>query len=78
MWFKNLQLHRLSAPWSLSADDVEACLSKHAFYPGTQHGDADAGLGIAARERCPRARWEQMLLTMRAEKKLLPATVVNR
>lgn len=79
MWFKNLQLHRLSAPWSLSADDVEACLSKHAFYPGTSLEMQTQGWA-SPRENGALVHQvgKQMLLTMRAEKKLLPATVVNQ
>ncbi|AVA37018.1 MAG: recombination-associated protein RdgC [Burkholderiaceae bacterium] len=79
MWFKNLQVHRFSAPWTLTADDVEACLAKHAFYPGTSlemqtqgwASPRDNGQLVHCVNR-------QMLLVLRTEKKLLPATVVNQ
>lgn len=79
MWFKNLQIHRFSAPWTLSADDVEACLAKHAFYPGTSlemqtqgwASPRDNGQLVHCVNR-------QMLLVLRTEKKLLPTTVVNQ
>ncbi|WP_454056180.1 recombination-associated protein RdgC [Cupriavidus sp. Marseille-Q8015] len=79
MWFKNLQLHRFSAPWSLSAEQVEACLATHAFFPGTSlepqtqgwASPRDNGQLVHCVDR-------QMLLVLRTEKKLLPATVVNQ
>lgn len=79
MWFKNLQIHRFSAPWTLSAEDVEASLAKHAFYPGTSlemqtqgwASPRDNGQLVHCVNR-------QMLLVLRTEKKLLPATVVNQ
>jgi len=83
MWFKNLQLHRLSAPFSLSIDEVEASLARHAFYPGTSLEMQTQGFA-APREtgkggdRLVHAVGRQMLLTLRTEKKLLPATVVNQ
>ncbi len=79
MWFKNLQLHRFSAPWSVSSDAVEAALSRHAFFPGTSLEMQTQGWAS------PRDNGQlvhtvngQMLLTLRTEKKLLPATVVNQ
>ncbi|MGO4306357.1 recombination-associated protein RdgC [Cupriavidus sp. RAF12] len=79
MWFKNLQIHRFSAPWTLSAEDVEASLAKHAFFPGTSlemqtqgwASPRDNGQLVHCVNR-------QMLLVLRTEKKLLPATVVNQ
>jgi recombination associated protein RdgC len=79
MWFKNLQIHRFTAPWTLSAEDVEASLAKHAFFPGTSLEPQTQGWAS------PRDNGQlvhcvnkQMLLVLRTEKKLLPATVVNQ
>ncbi|REF03018.1 recombination-associated protein RdgC [Cupriavidus plantarum] len=79
MWFKNLQLHRFSAPWTLSAEEVEACLAKHAFFPGTSLEPQTQGWA-APRDKGPLVHCvnKQMLLLLRTEKKLLPATVVNQ
>ncbi|QET00597.1 MULTISPECIES: recombination-associated protein RdgC [Cupriavidus] len=79
MWFKNLQLHRFSAPWTLSAEEVEACLAKHAFFPGTSLEPQTQGWA-APRDNGPLVHCvnQQMLLLLRTEKKLLPATVVNQ
>ena len=79
MWFKNLQLHRLPAPWAVTPDQMEKWLAPHAFQPGTSvemqsHGWAsprDDGALVYSINR-------QMLLTFRAEKKLLPASVVTQ
>ena len=79
MWFKNLQLHRLPAPWAVTPDQMEKWLAPYAFQPGSSiemqrfgwasPRDDDALVYSINR---------QMLLTFRAEKKLLPASVVNQ
>jgi recombination associated protein RdgC len=79
MWFKNLQIHRLPAPWPVTAEQMEQWLAPHAFQPGSsvemqRHGWAsprDDGALVYSTHR-------QMLLVFRSEKKLLPASVVNQ
>ena len=79
MWFKNLQIHRLPAPWSVTVEQMEQWLAPHAFQPGSsvemqRHGWAsprDDGALVYSTHR-------QMLLVFRSEKKLLPASVVNQ
>ncbi|SAL54947.1 recombination-associated protein RdgC [Caballeronia telluris] len=79
MWFKNLQLHRLPVRWAVTPDQLETWLAAHAFAPGNTvemqaHGWAsprDDGALVYSTHR-------QMLLVYRAEKKLLPASVVNQ
>ena len=79
MWFKNLQLHRLPAPWAVTPDQLEQWLAPHAFQPGNSvekqsfgwASPRDDGALVYSINR-------QMLLTFRAEKKLLPASVVNQ
>ncbi|GAB3628703.1 Recombination-associated protein RdgC [Pandoraea terrae] len=79
MWFKNLQLHRIPAGWSMSVAQMEDALEKHAFREGgslemqTQGWAAprDDGSLVYSVNR-------QFLLVFRTEKKLLPATVVNQ
>ena len=82
MWFKNLQLHRLPAPWSVTPEQMQKWLAPHAFAPGNSvemqsHGwapprenDANDSLVYSLNG--------QMLLVFRAEKKLLPASVVTQ
>ncbi|MFA7680566.1 MAG: recombination-associated protein RdgC [Pigmentiphaga sp.] len=79
MWFKNLQLYRLPTPWAITADQLSESLSQLVFAPG---GSQDLlSVGWAS----PRDNGElvhasngQFLLNFRAEKKLLPATVINQ
>ncbi|WP_082818904.1 recombination-associated protein RdgC [Cupriavidus nantongensis] len=78
MWFRNLSIHRLGA-FSLNATELSQALAKHAFHPGTTlemqttgwASPRDNGELVHAVER-------QMLLTLRTEKRLLPASVVNQ
>lgn len=79
MWFKNLQLHRLPAPWAVTPDQLEKWLAPHAFQPGNSvekqrsgwASPRDDGALVYSINR-------QMLLMFRTEKKLLPASVVNQ
>ena len=79
MWFKNLRIFRLAPSWSCSLDTLEAALEKQAFQP---NGNRDMqSLGWIA----PRpdsglvyAQNGQYLITLRADKKLLPSTVINQ
>jgi recombination associated protein RdgC len=79
MWFKNLKLFRLSPSWSCSADALEAALEKHIFRPGNTQEKQSLGW-VAPREDSGLvyALNGQLLLSLRADKKLLPATVINQ
>ena len=79
MWFKNLQVYRLPAAWSMSREQLEAALTPQAF---TDSSGADLqnqgwasprnnGMLVHAINR-------QFLLLLATEKKLLPASVVNQ
>jgi len=79
MWFKNLQIYRLPAPWKISHQELEAYLSPQAFTPITSL--ELQSLGWAP----PRANGmlvhvvnRQFLLQLNTEKKLLPGTVINQ
>jgi len=81
MWFKNLQIYRIKSEWQLGAE-VEALqchLARHAWHPG---GSMDVqSLGwVPVREHGGLVHTVngQLMLTMRAEKKLLPASVINQ
>lgn len=79
MWFKNLQIYRLPAPWAVTADQLEAALAPHAFAGGSSlemqtqgwASPRDNGMLIHTVNR-------QMLLQLATEKKLLPSTVINQ
>ncbi|MFM0739539.1 recombination-associated protein RdgC [Paraburkholderia xenovorans] len=79
MWFKNLQLHRLPAPWSVTPEQMQKWLAPHAFAPGNSvemqsHGWASP----RDNDSLVYTLNGQMLLVFRAEKKLLPASVVTQ
>ncbi|WP_420224700.1 recombination-associated protein RdgC [Pigmentiphaga litoralis] len=79
MWFKNLLIYRLPAPWAMTSEQLEELLAEQAFTSGSsqemqtqgwapprENGGLVYGLG------------GHLLLNLRTEKKLLPASVVNQ
>lgn len=79
MWFKNLKIYRLSAPLSDYAEQLQAGLKRNAFQSGNNLEMQSLGW-IAPREGGELAHpvAGRFLLCLRAEKKLLPATVINQ
>ena len=79
MWFKNLKIYRLSAARPLAGDDLQAALKRQAYQPSNNLEMQSIGW-IPPREGGELAHLVggQILLTLRAEKKLLPATVINQ
>ena len=79
MWFKNLQLHRLPAPWSVTPEQMQKWLAPYAFAPGGGLETQNQGWAPPREgDSLVYALNGQMLLTFRAEKKLLPASVVTQ
>ncbi|MHA6880040.1 recombination-associated protein RdgC [Ralstonia pseudosolanacearum] len=79
MWFKNLQLHRLPAPWAVTPDQLEKWLAPHAFQPGNSVEKQSSGWASPRDDGAlVYSINRQMLLMFRTEKKLLPASVVNQ
>ncbi|MDR1349763.1 MAG: recombination-associated protein RdgC [Zoogloeaceae bacterium] len=82
MWFKNLQIYRLPAPWSLSFSELAEQLGRGVFHPC---GNLEA---VSRGWVPPRARAEegdlahvaggQCLITLMTESRLLPATVIQQ
>ena len=79
MWFRNLKIYRLSAAWTLCGDEQEAALERFAYQPGNNLEMQTIGW-VPPRENGGLAHVVngQILLSLRAEKKLLPATVINQ
>jgi recombination associated protein RdgC len=79
MWFKNLQIYRLPAPWAMTQAQLEQDLAPHAFQPGTSldlqtqgwASPRDNGALVHTVNR-------QMLIMLGTEKKLLPSSVINQ
>lgn len=79
MWFKNLQIYRLPAPWPITAEDLEAQLAKHQFQPcGSQDAQTRGWLPPYGKEGLVRAVAGQFLICLGLENKLLPSSVVNQ
>jgi len=79
MWFKNLKIYRLSAPWTVIGEQLEESLARYAYQSGNNLEMQSAGW-ISPRENGALSHTvnQQILLTLRVEKKLLPTTVVNQ
>lgn len=79
MWFKNLRIFRLSPSWSCSLDTLEAALEKQAFQPNGSRDMQSLGW-VAPRDDSGlvHALDGQYLMSLRADKKLLPSTVINQ
>ncbi|MGE8620510.1 MAG: recombination-associated protein RdgC, partial [Achromobacter spanius] len=79
MWFKNLKIYRLSSPWTLVGDQLEETLARHAYQAGNNLEMQSLGW-VPPRENGGLAHVVngQILLSLRAEKKLLPGTVVTQ
>ena len=79
MWFKNLQIYRLPAPWAFTAEQMEEALQSQAFTPASsnellrQGWDSPRGNGKLVHEVN-----KQMLMMLGTEKKLLPGSVINQ
>jgi recombination associated protein RdgC len=79
MWFKNVQIYRLPAPWAITPADLEAALSSNQFKPAGSNELLRMGWG-SPRENGALVHTvnRQMLFVLRAEKKLLPASVITQ
>jgi recombination associated protein RdgC len=79
MWFKNLQIYRLPAPWDYTPEQLEKALAPQSFVPATSNELLRQGWDT------PRPSGglvhvvnKQMLILLGTEKKLLPASVINQ
>ena len=79
MWFKNLKLFRLNPDWTISAQDLEEKLQAHAFVEGSPGPDTKLGWTTPLAESGLVYELDQYyFLCLQAEKKLLPASVINQ
>ncbi|MTV41058.1 recombination-associated protein RdgC [Duganella radicis] len=79
MWFKNLQIYRLPAPWAYTPEQLEQALAGQAFTPASSNELLRQGWDK------PRPNGglvhvvnKQMLILLGTEKKLLPNSVINQ
>lgn len=79
MWFKNLQIYRLPAPWAMSSEQLESCLATQEFTPCTSLDLQSQGwISPRGNGQLVHTVNHQMLITLGTEKKLLPASVINQ
>ncbi|MFC7515053.1 recombination-associated protein RdgC [Herbaspirillum sp. GCM10030257] len=79
MWFKNLQIYRLTAPWIMTTDALELALSAQIFQPCANTELFSTGWSSPRDNgRLVHAVGGQLLLQLSTEKKLLPAKVINQ
>jgi len=78
MFFKNLQLYRLPAPWSMTAERLADYLAHQAFAPASSNELLRQGWAAprGAGEPLVHAVNGQFLLKLTTQKKILPAKVV--
>lgn len=79
MWFKNLQLYRLTAPWNWTPEQLEEKLAAQAFAPCAS-GDMESRGWLSPRDNGMLVHTvnRQLLLQLGSEKKLLPSSVINQ
>jgi len=79
MWFKNLQIYRLPAPWKFDLTQLNTQLATQAFQPCSNSEMQSQGW-VAPREHGELAHSvnQQLLLQLTTERKLLPNSVINQ
>ncbi|GAA4335031.1 recombination-associated protein RdgC [Pigmentiphaga soli] len=79
MWFKNLHVYRLPSPWPMTAERLDELLRPQAYAEG---GSSDMQVQGWAPPReggaLAHGMGPHLLINLRTEKKLLPASVVNQ
>lgn len=78
MWFKNLKLFRLMPEFNFTAADLEAKFERQLFQPGNRLEMQNMGWVPPCGGGLVHALDGQYLLSLRVEKKLLPASVINQ
>jgi recombination associated protein RdgC len=79
MWFKNLQVFRLPAPWKVDVDQLSMQLASQSF-SNTGSGDMQSEGWASPRnnDSLVHSVNQQLLLLLQTEKKLLPSSVINQ
>ncbi len=80
MWFKNLQIHRMTTPFEITAEELHQKLAEHAFRPCSSLETFTFGwvppLGRHG-SQLTHATNGYIMVCARKEEKVLPASVVN-
>lgn len=78
MWFRNLQLYRLPAPWALTLADLEEQLTRGSFHPCGSQDHQSRGWVSPRNGALVHSIGGQWLLSLMVEQRLLPSSVVNQ
>lgn len=79
MWFKNLQVFRLPAPWKVDVEQLNTQLASQAFSNiGSSDMQSEGWASPRGNESLVHSVNQQLLLLLQTEKKLLPSSVVNQ
>lgn len=79
MWFKNLALYRLPAPWAMDVEKLQALLEARPFRPCSGGEALSTGWASpAGDDRLVHVVNQQWLLRLVAEQKILPASYVRQ
>lgn len=79
MWFKNLQIYRVPAPWPLSREALEEQLARKPFQPcGSQDLETRGWTAPVGGEGLVHSVGGQWLISLGVEAKLLPSSVVKQ
>ena len=79
MWFKNLQIYRLPAPWAFTAAQLEEALASQRFTPPSSNELLRQGWDSPRQNsQLVHTVNQQMLFMLGTEKKLLPGSVINQ
>jgi recombination associated protein RdgC len=79
MWFKNLQLYRLPAPWNVGAEAIEERLARRRFQPCGSQDQASCGwVSPAGDDFLVHRVGGQWLVALGIEQRLLPSSVVRQ
>ncbi|BBB63702.1 MULTISPECIES: recombination-associated protein RdgC [unclassified Undibacterium] len=79
MWFKNLQVFRLTTPWKITAEELHAQLSRIAFSQCASNEMQSQGWASPRNnDQLVHSVNQQFLISLATEKKLLPSSVINQ
>ncbi len=79
MWFKNLQIYRLPAPWDIGLEALDAQLARRRFLPcASQEPQSRGWVSPIGNEQLVHSVGGQWLIALGIEQRLLPASVVRQ
>jgi recombination associated protein RdgC len=79
MWFKNLQIYRLPAPWNITLEALDEQLGRRRFMPcGSQDPESRGWVSPLGTDQLVHSVGGQWLIALGVEQRLLPPSVVRQ